>query len=811
MTYHRTLRALMGRGAPGSGISRKRSRTINAFNLFLGGFGQEVGGALLRMDPDAISSSAWLDTDISVGGAGGGVNSLLLTSNGNIPGILENLDRYSLTAGDPQFRRVTSFGGARGVGKRRPVSTILLAHQLTEVLPWLEGSLVRCLGRFSGPESPKLLVFNIIYSLCGGSGSALAIPCTMLARELVRRLDPTIELSVEAHVCTPDSFASKAVIPAERMQNDRNAAATIFEMKHCQVPVNQAGLAEALGIFARPIFPLFDRVWVYSLVDSSSCSQSDQQQWIRAACNLRASDNQALLASEWTHHKNTHTAIDSLGENAEAQAILGSSRSVIARLPIELLADAFAAQQLKNALTAATRPATDQRVQELSRGAIPILEVDQFLHGVDESLRPALAVPPASSLTEEELVSQVTAKNDWWTNEGRSVLQEKQRGLARSLPEEAQQKAEDCVKNLHESAQTASELTRSIRGVRASLEKRITSVRGEREKWARSEPVASHRRTLEALNRRRWRRRKAREEVRGSFLRLVQAEVKMATLATLQEQVLLPMLAVVRGALTDAERLEHGLDRKRSEFDRQARLLQGSIGTSNEDSTDIIAPREVVGMLDQVAGDLPSRMGPVPGLPLGSLLETQGDEEMIRQVLDGTAGTLKELFLQYVEDHGGDLVEMVGKFRLRFDPEQWIVEQVERLTLPARLSTSTLGGPGNYPIQLYVLVPERFLARAKEILAQAHPTAKHQVVPNDSPYELVLKMKVGGLTWEALASLPDLETAFRNAVSARGKTPEEVVADLSIHGSLHEAYTKPLVRTAPAADTSGNDTLIQNG
>lgn len=780
-----------------------RDRSVVSVVVCCGGSGIETALALVAQNPALADAIFCLDTDGTLNMAQVGER-MLLASQGHESTAIDHRVNFSLIRTDPIAELVTLTdlppGDGDGVGKFRHLAIRRLAHQLDELKPRLLRWLRANLAKFSGP-GPKKLIVSIVASLSGGTGSALIIPLAVLIRETTRTLSPAHDVVVGAHVVSPIAFGAVVATPDEFERDLANASQTLHELNYSQAPAHLTELTQALGVNV-PRRTLFDTIAYYDVTDSVGCSQTLDQIWSRIAANINASQCQALRQREGAREINPFMARLGTLEGRVSSRVIESARSVIVHVPIQPLGKAYLAQELTKLVTGATAAPDEVRVKTLVSTHGAGLGIDQQSREVENKLSPAAWDPQIATMSDGDTVAAAQRYLDRWEHGGREELFRKQRILVRDAKRETEQRVTACLHALQQEARSIPELSRTERELLNGLNDRIARNRKQREQLAAGDPHVAHRQARAQMKDKRRlfnRNDEGRRDVVNTARAVIEVEVKQAALVTIHDAILVPLAEAIRASLANAEGLEEMLVLKGTELELQMSDIRDQIGIGDAEVMSVVDATEVPKLLDSLARQIAERLGPPPSLPLDRLLASRGDEQTLQNLFEDLAGAAVSRFHNFLDHFVRDLHGFTKTFGLAFRLEEWLVETVSALALPANLNLS-IHGPGLAPKQSYIALAPSLEADVKALLAEAGAEMFELVVGD--PFEVVVRQKISGVDFESIPNLGDYVQAMRK-YEAAAKVYKHPWYILASSGHLAAAGGHPL--TSPPVSPAGSE------
>ena len=123
--------------------------------------------------------------------------------------------------------------------------------KFAEAIPAVRRRIRRLIGEALRETNGMPLNVVITASICGGTGSPLIMPLSLLAHDEARRIAPGATVTITVLGIQPSFFLGNSDVQQsdrERLRLEANAAATLREIKYLQTPGNSRRLQEALGI-----------------------------------------------------------------------------------------------------------------------------------------------------------------------------------------------------------------------------------------------------------------------------------------------------------------------------------------------------------------------------------------------------------------------------------------------------------------------------------------------------------------------------------------------------------------------------------
>lgn len=738
---------------------RAARRHIQVCVMGLGGSASALAGLSL-VEPELLASALVVDCDLKMEVDLATIPDRMLLSGGDLQAIREYQGRYSFYPVRLLSSVKTIHLPPHGVGKVRPLASVHVAYHLDDLKMRVRRLVERTLAKFKG-SMPKRLVIHLVFSLGGGTGSALALPCAALVLDAARSIAPSLRVSLIAHVIAPSLFMGMLATPADRERNLANGAITLRELRLAQRPENLVEFARALHI--APIRrPLFDGLSYYDLADSGNAVQALPEVWERIAANIIMSANPSLDGLEQARDRNSIMA-QSVDSHDPDAAVIRSEHATAARVPVAKIVNAFTARELHTALEEAGRPASGQQVQGIKEQCSPQLGLEELQRRALNRLQPDhTSRLPASmdKLSDRELAHAGEKLYQRWQQRGRQEMRQKAASLRRELERDALVRAAEFTRAAAARARSVPEYAAVLREAIDELEDRKGQAQRRLEALAAADAANPFRKAGERLQRKSlpFFGQGTRHEYRRTLDGVLNAEAEEAARRQFCEQALNPMIAALAAELEQVERLGQALDAVRQQLEFQIPLLEEGIGVRTGYITEVIAPEEVSSVLDRLAVDIPASAGPLAGLRLARLLQAGGEEEF-KGLLDEAAEQIRERALRFFEKVK-DIKEFLKHFSLRFDLEAWLAESLE-VTLPTQLQLAPIG-PGNAPLRPYLLAPESLKDTCEGIIRRGGNHLGFDFCAGEDPFELVCRAKIAGVPFCSVPGLEDMDRAFES-------------------------------------------------
>ncbi len=724
-----------------------------------------------------------------------------LSADGVMSGVLENRERYPLLRSGLIPETMTSFETGQGVGKVRMVAMVLLAYNLDRVTLRIRRLLTRILRKATG-ASARRLVIHLVFSLGGGTGSALAIPFAALVRDAARSIAPTLQVSVVGHCIGASVFLEKIMTPAERQRTLVNAAMTLRELKFAQQPENLQGFAKALDI--EPLdCPLFDGIDYYDLTDSGCRAQSQEEIGARILANVAASDNQLLQALEAARGANPAMAQSGNGWDEMGTAVIEVLHTSSIQIPVDKLVKLHAANTLAEKLAAATAAPRHEQVRSANERCFPELGVEAALRQAMEQLRPdeRYLLPVAiGKFSNAQTLAALEQNRQRWIRLGKPELVKKSIAVGRQLQQLAEARAVAYLEGVAKHVLHAGELTAAVRETLHRLEERRSAIQRELEMLAATDHNGRLREVSNRLEHASWRawRQRPRQDARTVLERMLEADAREQALRVFGGY-LDRQIELLNGKLRLAEQAEQGLALARKQVDAQLPELSEAIGMGKGYYEEVLTPEDLPAVTAKLRQEITSTIGTPGGLDLGGVLQAC-DKDGLPELLEEFAERTAQQTRDFLQQRTPDLVSFVEHFKLDFDVPGWL-EHALQVALPAKLDLSA-HGPGNSPLRVYVSVAPSLEKPLMATVQETGETLNVEYCPDDVRYRLTVRAMISRAPFPSIPGQVEQERAFEQF---RETAPKDHVWGVPhSHNSLEPACDMWLLGSRHVARRSGS-------
>jgi hypothetical protein len=766
-------------------LRRAEPRVIELAVIGLGGTAGALN-PLPELFPELTDRLLAVDSDVKMEVDLAAVpDRLHLGTGGSTAALLGRLERYCYLRGSAIMKAMTPHSTDNGVGKSRPVASLLLGYNLDDYKMRVRRLVERTLSRCQGPM-PKRLILHTVFSLAGGTGSSLALPTALLFQAAAQSIAPSLSLRLVGHAISPSLYVGLLTTPADRERSLANAAMCLRELRLGQRPDAVADLCRALDVPC-PNRPAYDEILYYDLADSGDGVRDLAEVWERIRVNVAASTHQPLQTLQLAREINPLQTRRDRGHDL-AESVVSAEHSAIARAPVGKLADVYAARQLARCLHAATQPASGQQVEVLMQQYLASLGLEEAQRRGLDRLRPdhrAAFVPAAvDGLSDREVLDVCERGCKRWDGRGREELLNRANARARDARREAADRVREFLAGVGGKARTLPEYLAVLRETADVVEERRARAQRELEALASADARAAYRRARERLEssaRRLFRRRDLREQVPRALARVIDGDAQSAALRLFRDEVLTPLRAVLADQLEEAERLERALHSARQRLEDFVPALEATIGHRSRYFTDVVKAEELPEMFRRLDRAVAERPGEAPAVTLGQLLRCRGEEEL-KQMLEEAAQGFRGRALSFFEHGVKDVKRFAEFFALEFSPEQWLADNLE-ITLPAKLDR-TVCGPGDAPLRGYLVAGKSLEGACEEVLRAAGEAGAFEFCPSDDPFQLILKARIAHVPFDCIPGRAERDRHFKLFCETNS-------AALVIHDSMNRARDLP--------------------
>lgn len=751
-----------------------------AIMLRLGGSG-DCGEGVIRACPEFADRSLAIDTDIRQGSTANSVSQQIhLNADGNIPTILEHPDNYGLTAEGALPSRIAAWEIRQGVGMVRFGATIVSAAELPRITSTIRRLIESTLSRLKG-RRPKKLNVHLIFSTCGGTGSALATLVACLVRSIVASVNPTLSVTITGHAIGPGVFWSRLSTPGEQQRAYANAAMTLKEIFFAQNPENLNDLCQALGI--SPIRDqLLNHLDFYEISSSGDTVIRDEEIGHRIAANIIGSQSRLVQHLENSRDVNRATAQFGVEQDHGGTAIIGTEFTTIARIPIQGIAESCAARELLLQSERVLGASDASRVTSLHERHLPELKLQASQRAIKRELKGAgsCAVQDLADVNVREALETIETRQRQWTQHGQTELRHLagmiQRRMERSVPLRVTTFARRIADGTSRLADFEAVLRRAV----SSVQEVIIRVRARLEDLSSSDPLEEFQEKLALLQDGRYSwlfRRGHLQELQTLWNQYLDLETETAALTVFLRAMLEPMQQRLELHVESAGLIEKQLTAARHDLSVRVNRTESDFGWNNEFFTEVVAPDEVRGVLERIIEDVTGRFGSAPGLKLAPLLEAdepQKLQELLEEQCERRSAQV-EVFLREARDVR-DIDGFIRHYGLSLNLKRWLANAAD-FTLPAKLNRA-VHGPAHSPIRACVVMPAALRSMWDETVAEVNTPAEFEFQPSDDPFEIIVRARIARTPFSSIPGLEEMERHYQAFLKQVPKTRSDGTANV---------------------------------
>ena len=737
----------------------RAKRSFESVVLTLGGSGLAVAQRTLLV-PEMTGHVLTADTDLRMLELAEGTDQFHLGA-GSMDAILQNRSLFPLLAGDAIPASATGFVTKTGAGKIRMATTILLGYNLPMVRKRLRGLLERTM-HYDDPQ-PRDLVVHLVFSLAGGTGSALAIPFAALLLDEARSLGLRSEsVSVQAHCIGASLFTGVAITPDDELRALANAEMSMREMYLAQQPLRIQAFLCRLGIDALHR-PLFNDILLYEAANSGGSVQSLDQVFDLVAANILAANVPALHSLESARDQNVQIAQTGAGADEVGTAVLGCSHSRTARIPISALVACVTAEVIIGLLQRATQPSANQVLATLGERLFSRLQVQSAYRMVQAELRPdrAYRLPAsAADLPCSQLQTALARAAQRWSGRGLPELRRKMARLSGDLNREAATNASSFLQAASEAVHSVPELVSVIRDALELLAQREGQILAELEHLADTDGASNHQAVVHQLQATSglFRRRKLHRQALQSLDHWIDSESKQAALRVYLDEYLGPLTGRLSGEAERLEDIEHQMNAALQRIERDLPDFRAGIGQGTVYSHEVISPDELPRVLDQIRTELSGVEWLPKQFDFARLTQASRDD-FLTLLLDETCHHVATEVRRYLVQQRRDIRGFIEHFALAFDLDHWLADSLQ-FSLPASLDLATVP-PGTCPLRVYLIGPASLKASLLEVVGHGRQDAHFEFEVGTDPFQIVLHGKLRRASFRARPGLADQRRAYQ--------------------------------------------------
>lgn len=745
--------------------AKRRAKLSQTCVVALGGSGDAVSG-VGKMLGWLRANILKIDTDISMLEDAAFEDQLHLSGGGNMEGILKNKPLFPLISGKAVPDYATGFESDWGVGMVRLATMILLAFNLNEVRSRIRKLLQRTLDKFEGRQ-PKHLDIHLVFSLAGGSGSAMAIIVAALILDAARSLAPTLNVTIRGHAFGPRLFTGLAVTPDAEQRVLANTGITIRELHMATQPQRMKKLSSYLKMdhLNRPLFSEID---YYEATDSGSGLHSLEDVSDLVATNIVAADNPTMMQLQKRRSVNPLTAQRGNGSDDFGSSIIGCTASRVARIPIEKLADAWKALTLCGLLRDATNPATDDEVKSQVRPLLDDLRLDSTIRDLQTALRPDKACFLQSGdvrLTTPEIITSANRADQRWSRRGIIELRQRAQRVGADLSRKSLQRVQSLQDSAAKMVHSVPHYTALLREILEAVVDRRNEINNRLEKMATIDRAKGHRDALERLQTPvRWGKAKRRQAMILAHNAMVEDASRESAYRTYCESFLRPAIDSLTAEISRLGELEGDLNTISQQIELELENAQSEIGHENAYFSEVITPAEVPRVLDSLSKYIHEQFG-APVLNLGQLI-TCRSISALHGMIEDAGVQFDDQVNSFLSRVPKDIHGFVRVFKLSFDLQGWLDESMQ-LTLPAKLNLAVVPA-GSCPLRSYLIGPSG--------LPMIDSAVKHfggdlniEIREAEDPFQITLCAQIARAPFASIPGLVEIDRAFFEFIATAPK------------------------------------------
>jgi len=741
-----------------------------AIGAFLGGSGV-CGEDTAKACPEFADLSFGIDTDIRQQVSIPSISRQIhLSADGDLSTVLKHKGNYSLLGDDGQPPSSAPEQHREGVGMVRGSATALLAPALPMIALVIRNRVEAALSSLRGRQ-PKKLIIHEVFSICGGTGSSLAIPVAALIRDTAFSINPTLAVSVVGHAVGPGLYWSSLSTPGERQRAFANAAMTLRELSFAQRPENMNALTRALSI-APLQGKLFDHINYYELTSSGDTVIGRDEMRYRIAATITANQNKSLRLLEDSREINPATAQYGTERDQGGTAVIGTVFSAVARIPVKRVAEVCAKKELSLQVKQILKPADSSRVSSLHDRHLSELKLQQKFNSILEELRNAGScdVKELAESSVREALDTIDLLQRQRKQHGTPELRRIASTIRRRLENSVPLLVTTFMRRVADGTSRLAELQAVIRRAISSVQELCVRVQTQIEDGAETQPQESVREKLAHLHNGEYSwvfRKRHLRDLQIRWNGSLESEANSAALKIYLKAMLEPLIQRLEIQLETIGLVEKHLNSEQHRLASSVNNFVSAADGGNEFFSEVIQQSEVQSVLSKVIEDVSERCGPLRSMTLPPILE--GDEPHKLQGLLAERSNQRqkqvEQFLRETRDIQ-DIEGFIRHYGLAMDLTEWLTNAAD-FTLPAKLNRN-VHGPAHSPIRACVVMPATLRTLWDGIVTKVNPPAEFEFEPSDDPFEIIVRARISRAPF---SSIPGLEEIERNYDAFQKQVP----------------------------------------
>ncbi len=785
-----------------------------AIGAFLGGSGI-CGEDTAKACPEFAEFSIGIDTDIRQKVSIPSISRQThLSADGDVATVHKHRGNFSLLDDKSQPATNAPEQHREGAGMVRGSAMALLAPSLPTIALMIRNRVESALSSLRGRQPKKLFVHEV-FSICGGTGSSLAIPIAALFRDTARSINPTLDVAIIAHAIGPGIYWSSLSTPGERQRAMANAAMTLRELSFAQRPENLASLTTALDI-SPMLGRLFDHVNYYEISSSGDTVVGKVEMRQRIAASITAGQNRSLRLLEDSREINPATAQYGTERDQGGTAVIGAVYSAIVRVPVQKIAQACARKELNGQLAEILKPASSSRVGSLHDRYLAELKLHQTFTSILEELR-AVGGGNVENLAELSVPDALDAF-DLAMRQRKQHGKPEQRRVAGAIAKRLETKVtlltSTFIRRVADSTSRLAELQSVLRRAISSIQEKCVRVQTQIEDGAETQPQEAVREKVAQIRNGNYSwffKRNHLLELQSLCYDALESEARLLARKVYFRAMLEPL----------AKRLEEQLETfglvQKHLVDEQHRLTSSvtdfvsAVDGGNEFFSEVIQPAEVQPLLGRVTENVTDRFGPIRPLTLAPILE--GDEPYrLRELLDEPCQQRQQQVEKYLREARDiqDIHGFIHRYGLEMDLKQWLANAAD-FTLPAKLNRN-VHGPAHTPVRACVVMPTTLKTLWEDIVQEVNPPAEFEIEPSENPFEIIVRARISRAPFSSIPGLEEIERNYQAFLAEVPSQRSDGSANLwgRLESTGHLSGAKDVRLLPEATDSSGtNDSAVK--